>query len=93
MKKPSVNFRPIGNSGPLTVYWQEGPYGNAIECKEGKGVAWLSHSGELLGVEFDDVKHEEDHQIIKTPAGDKIEIVVTKGNVQVNLHTREQTAA
>lgn len=86
MKKPEVFFRPIGQSGPLSLYWHSGPYGNAVECKEGTGVAWLSPSGELLGVEFDDVNKETDHQILIPSEGPKIEIFVTDGIVKVKTH-------
>ena len=55
MKKPRVVFRHFSGSGPLSIYWHEGPYGDAIEATKGRGVVWLAPNGELLGVEFDDV--------------------------------------
>ncbi|MBW8050963.1 MAG: hypothetical protein FVQ77_11620 [Cytophagales bacterium] len=89
MKKPEIFFRPIGQSGPLSFYWYPGPYGDAVECKKGKGVAWLSPSGELLGVEFDDVDQEADHQKLETPDGSIVEVTVKKGNIKVKTQFTE----
>ena len=89
MKKPEIYFRPIGQSGPLSVYWYTGPYGDAIECQEGKGVAWVSSTGDLLGVEFDDVDKIFDHQNLVAPQGTKVEVWVKNGNVKVKTHLTE----
>ena len=58
MKKPSISFRPFDGSGPLSVYWYPGPYGDAVEAVRGSGVGWFSPTSEVLGVEFDDVTFE-----------------------------------
>ena len=83
MKKPTVSFRHFGSSGPLSVYWYPGPYGDAVEAKDGAGVGWFAPNGELLGVEFDDVALERDHQVLAFSSGDKVEIRVTHGKVSV----------
>ena len=89
MNKPEIFFRPIGNSGPLSIYWYPGPYGNAIECKEGKGVVWLSPTGDILGVEFDDVNKDNDHQILKTPDGTNLEVFVSSSKVRIKTNLKE----
>lgn len=83
MKNQKVFFRPIGDSGPLSVYWYPGPYGVAVECNKGSGVAWISPDGKLLGVEFDDVNHEADHQTLEAKNGLVVEIFVNKGKVKI----------
>ncbi|MBI4649043.1 MAG: hypothetical protein HY738_21255 [Bacteroidia bacterium] len=82
MSKQEIFFRPIGNSGPLTIYWYPGPYGVAVECKKGKGVAWISPCGTILGVEFDDVSIAEDHQILEPGNGSLIEVFIKNGKVK-----------
>ena len=91
MKKPEISFRPIGESGPLALYWHTGPYGDAVECKEGSGVVWVSSAGELLGVEFDDVNKESDHQVLITAQGHKVEVWLKQGKVRA-LFTESATA-
>ena len=87
--KPIISFRVIGSSGPLSIYWSEGPFGNAIESKEGNGVVWLSAKGELLGAEFDDIKKDNDHQRISIPDGTVIEVEITNGIVKfITKNTR-----
>lgn len=86
MKRPEISYRPIGNSGPLSIYWHPGPYGDAIECKKGNGVAWLSPTGEPLGVEYDDVNVDNDHQALILPDDTKIEVFVKRGKVRVKTH-------
>lgn len=88
MKKPKIFFRPIGESGPLSVYWYEGPYGDAVEAINGTGVAWYSPTGELLGVEFDDVKKDEDTQKLNLQNGKQVELIVLKGKANVKIVTK-----
>jgi hypothetical protein len=33
MSKPTISFRHFGGSGPLSVYWHPGPYGDAVEAR------------------------------------------------------------
>jgi len=89
MKNPKISFRVIGDSGPLSIYWYPGPYGDAIESIDENGVYWLSQTGVLLGVEFDDVDEKSDHQILELPDGTKIEVDVKKGKVSVKTHSRD----
>ena len=67
MKKPRIVFRHFSGSGPLSIYWHDGPYGDALEAIKGHGVAWLAPNGELLGVELDDVKWARDEQSLELP--------------------------
>ena len=60
--KPKIHFDSFGGSGPLGVYWYDGPYGLAKECLEGVGVVFLSSNGELLGAIFDDIDESKDDQ-------------------------------
>ncbi len=84
MKKPEVSFRVFGGSGPLSIYWTDGPYGDAIDSTSGKGVAWISPSGDTLGVEFDDVNEVNDHQVLKLANGETVTVAVSKGKVKVH---------
>ena len=84
MKKPEVSFRVFGGSGPLSIYWTDGPYGDAIDSTSGKGVAWISPSGDTLGVEFDDVNEVNDHQVLKLANGETVTVDVIKGKVKVH---------
>jgi hypothetical protein len=94
MRKPNVSFRHFAGSGPLSIYWYDGPYGNAVEASDGKGVAWLAQNRQLLGVEFDDVRWEADSQTLKVPNGDVVSVRVRRGRVTVHLkHDRKGRAA
>lgn len=85
MKKPEISFRPYGGSGPLSIYWSEGPYGDAIEAIKGNGVSWHSASGELLGVEFDDVSEKEDTQTLKLFNNIKINLKIINGKISFEV--------
>jgi hypothetical protein len=85
MKKPRVSFRHFSGSGPLSVYWHDGPYGDAVEATKGRGVAWLSPDAHLLGVEFDDVRWAADDQTLQLPNGDLVAIRVKRGKAAVRL--------
>lgn len=64
MKKLNISFRHFDGSGPVSIYWHDGPYGDAVEANKGVGVGWFSASHDLLGVEFDDVEYKKDHQTL-----------------------------
>ncbi len=83
MKKPSISFRHFAGSGPLSIYWYPGPYGDAVEARSGAGVGWFAPNGELLGVEFDDVTFAHDHQTLVFTNGESVEVDVTRGKVSV----------
>jgi len=93
VKKPEIHFRPIGQSGPLSLYWHSGPYGDAVECIKGKGVAWVSSTGDLLGVEFDDVDKVSDHQFLLAPQGTKVEVWIENEKVKAKTHHSESETA
>jgi hypothetical protein len=84
MKKPEISFRVFGGSGPLSLYWTDGPYGDAIDSTSGKGVAWISPSGDTLGVEFDDVNEAMDHQVLKLLNGETVTVDIIKGKIKVH---------
>src|SRR5438876_12095886 len=94
MKNPRVVFRHLAGSGPLSIYWHDGPYGDAVEAVKGRGVAWLAPNGELLGVEFDDVARAADAQTLELPNGDVVTVRVKKGKVTVRQrHRARRTSA
>jgi hypothetical protein len=94
MRKPRMVFRHFAGSGPLSVYWHAGPYGDAVEALKGRGVAWLAPNAELLGVEFDDVAHAADNQTLELPNGDVVHVRVSRGRVSVRLkHERKKRHA
>jgi hypothetical protein len=87
MKVTKISFRVFDESGPLSVYFYPGPYGDALEAQIGDGVGWFSSSThELLGVEFDDVLEKADHQILKFKSGWAVEVKVKKGQVTFKSH-------
>lgn len=93
MKKPVISFRHFGGSGPLAVYWYPGPYGDAVEAKQGSGVGWFAPNGELLGVEFDDVAFDKDHQALTFANGERVEIRVARGKVSVQMRSPRRKVA
>ena len=94
MKKPKISFRVFGDSGPLSVYFYPGPYGDAVEAQSGDGVGWFSSSSkELLGVEFDDVSEKADSQVLKFKGGWEVEVEVKKGQAAVKLHNPKKKSA
>lgn len=78
-----ISFRVFSGTGPLSVYWTDGPYGDAEDTVSGRGVSWISPSGDTLGVEFDDVSESEDQQELKLRNGYIISISVKNGKVKV----------
>ena len=93
MTKPTISFRHFGGSGPLSVYWYPGPYGDSVEAKDGSGVGWFAPNGELLGVEFDDVAFEHDHQALVFASGDRVEVRVARGKVSVQTRPPRRKVA
>ena len=85
MKKPRVSFRHFSGAGPLSIYWHDGPYGDAVEGRKGRGVAWLAPNGELLGVEFDHVAWSKDDQTLELPNGDVVSVKVNHGKATVRV--------
>ena len=89
MKKPKVSFRVIGKSGPLSITWYPGPLGDAVEANNGIGVGFFAHNGDLLSVEFDDVKEIKDQQHLDFDHY-RVEIMVNKGKVSFSLEEIDQ---
>lgn len=89
MKKAKVSFRVIGDSGPLSISWFQGPKGDAVEAKNEIGVGFFSHDGELLAVEFDDVCEQKDHQVLKFDCY-TIEVKVEYGQVSYDVKAAKQ---
>jgi hypothetical protein len=81
-KKKEIFYNPIDGSAPLSIYWYDGPKGDAVEADNEKGVGFFLPSGELLGVIFDDVVERKDRQtLLFGPCSVTIE--VNKGSVKV----------
>ena len=89
MKKNKVSFRVIGDSGPLSISWFDGPKGDAVEAKNGIGVGFFSTSGELLMVEFDDVEENKDQQYLEFDRY-RVDVSVNKGKVTFLLDELDQ---
>lgn len=83
MKKPEIFFSPISGSSILSISWHKGPLGDAIEAKNGRGVGFFAHNGDLLSVQFDDVG-ETDHQILEFECH-RIEVNVKSGKITFKL--------
>ena len=89
-----MSFRHFGGSGRLSAYWHDGALGDAVEAVKGRGVAWLTPNGELLGVEFDDVAYASDHQTLNLPNGDVVTVRVSRGKPTVRVkHARRRRRA
>lgn len=84
MKKGKVFFHPIEGTGALTISWTSGPKGDAIGAKKGSGVGFFSEKGDLLSVIFDEVKADNDHQVLEFER-DRIEIDTKNGKVKTKL--------
>lgn len=83
-KKPEVYYNPIDGSAPLSIYWYEGPKGDAVEANNEDGVGFFSPTGELLGVIFDDVSEKKDRQVLKFDRY-QVAISVSQGKVSHSL--------
>ena len=84
MKKEKISFRVIGDSGPLSISWFDGPKGNAVDAKNEIGVGFFSKSGELLMVEFDDVDELTDYQFLEFDRY-RVEVKVNNGKVSYKV--------
>lgn len=88
MKKGKVFFHPIDGSGALTISWSSGPKGDAVEAKKGSGVGFFSENRELLCVIFDEVRSDNDHQVLEFDR-DHIEIAIKNGRVSYTVTQRK----
>lgn len=88
MKKAKLSFRVIGDSGPLTISWFDGPKGDAVEAKNGIGVGFFSSDGALLCVEFDDMNEKHDSKTLEFDSY-RVEASVKKGKVSYSVHEVE----
>ena len=84
LKKPKIFFNPIAGSGILSITWYSGPLGSAVEANNEIGIGYFGHNDDLLGVQFDDVDAEKDHQVLKFDYY-SVEIKVSKGKVTYSL--------
>ena len=64
-KYPEIFFENSGGEGPLYIYFDDGPYGNAIDDETGAGAGFFSEDGQLLAVLFDHVNSKKDFQALK----------------------------
>jgi hypothetical protein len=85
MKPKKIFYSPHDGSGPLGIYWYDGPYGEAHEAPEQCGSLFLAPNKEILGVIFDDVDENDDHQFLTAPLGEKIEVRTKNGKVDVKV--------
>ena len=81
MKKGKVFFHPNENSGALTISWSSKPKGDAVEANKGSGVGFFSENGDLLCVIFDEVRADNDHQILEFDRY-HIEVVIKNGRIE-----------
>ena len=88
MRRPSIFFRSFAGSGPLSAYWHDGPYGDAVEARGDAGVGWFAPNGEVLGVEFDDVAYEADEQVLEFANGLVVRVRVRRGKARVGVESR-----
>ena len=84
MKKPKIFFHPIGGSSILSITWYPGPLGDAVEAKNGIGVGFFAHNGDLLSVQFDDLNEKQDHQVLEFDRY-RVEATVNQGKVSYSL--------
>jgi len=89
MKSPKIFFNPISGSSVLSITWYPGPLGDAVEAKNGTGVGFFAHNGDLLSVQFDDVEEKRDHQILEFDHY-RVEVFVNKGKISHSV-TRKDT--
>ncbi len=87
MKRSEVFFHPIDGTGALTISWNSGPKGDAIESKNGLGVGFFSDKGDLLCVIFDEVLSETDHQILDFPRYD-VELTIKNSRIAYKVIQR-----
>ena len=67
------------------MYWYPGPYGDAVEAIRGSGVGWFTPTGEVLGVEFDDVTFDQDEQSLQFANGIAVRVRIRRGKARVLL--------
>jgi len=59
--------------------------GDAVEAIGGSGVGWFTPTGEVLGVEFDDVTFDQDEQSLQFANGIAVRVRVRRGKARVLL--------
>ena len=91
--KAKVFFRPIEGSAPLSIHWYPGPFGDAKEATSGNGVYWCSPNGELLAVQFDDVREDRDEQTLVCHKHLRVQLSVKGGKPQYKVLHGEDKAA
>jgi hypothetical protein len=81
VKYPEFFFESAGGEGPLYVYFEDGPYGNANDDETGEGAGFFDENGRLIAVLFDHVNENNDHKVLKFKKNNFVEIKVSKGKV------------
>jgi hypothetical protein len=84
MKKEKITFLPIDGSGAVHIDFAPGPFGDATEANKGDGIGFFDPKGNLLGVTFDDVLINGDHQILVFDSL-KIEVNSKKGKITYKI--------
>jgi hypothetical protein len=90
MKKAKITFLPIDGSGAVHIDFAKGPFGDATESKNGIGVGFFDSHDRLLGVTFDDVCVDQDHQILDF-GSIKIELKSKKGKISFKMITPQKS--
>lgn len=80
-KYPEIYFENSGGEGPLYVYLESGPYGNAVDDETGLGAGFFNENGRLLAVLYDHISSEKDHCCLRFPKNQSVEIKVKNGKV------------
>ena len=79
-----IFYHPIDGSAPLSVSFSSLPKGDATDAKNEAGVGFFSPNSELLGVIFDDVDENKDHQFLLFP-NHRVDVWTNHGKVKVEL--------
>lgn len=90
MKKAKIYYNPIEGSAPLSIYWSNGPKGDAVEANNEDGVGFFSSKGDLLGVIFDDVSEQKDSQKLIFDYY-VVEVNVVNGKVSCQIINKKDT--
>jgi|GEM_PF-6770644 len=76
---PEFYFESSGGEGPLYVYFEDGPYGNAVDDETGSGAGFFNDQGRLIAVLFDHVAASSDRKMLKFAKKQFVEVVIKNG--------------
>jgi hypothetical protein len=90
MSKIKTFYHPIDGSAPLSATFSNLPKGDAVEAKNEIGVGFFSPPGELLGVIFDDIQEDGDHQFLLFPKH-RIDVWTRRGKIKIEVTSGKKT--